>query len=474
MAINSQMNSDIGIHSGMRVPKSQFKGNEGNKDEFSKIFQSKTNESKPKVSKFETNDKKFDEVKPKDTEKFEVGSSRDKLTSKSEKMTDEKEVALEEDDISTEKAQEVVLEDFLALLNQPSNEEIQPVVIEAPEETQIQVSENASEKKEIFSILTNEEVLIAEGEKNSDEGITDNVASKESVFAEVLVSESNLKDTIKKALNMESKDISETHELKASDYDEKGDLKLYPVPENPKVFEMDQEQTETKNENKTVNEINASKILAAEEQVVKIVQEPKEKDVQSTFKFSETEEASEPITLGQSKETPTNGFQQMINRQPIGVFSQESSTVLPKNPIANQVFEMIKGPIHLSESGTMLKMKLQPEELGQVQLKLSLQKGMVLAEIKVENELVKAAMESNIEQLKQSLSNKGFQVSQVSVAVDLNNKDQAQSQFGHSNQGQNQRANKYFETNEEFSDESLFEALQLKDRGIGTSIDYSG
>jgi flagellar hook-length control protein FliK len=74
---------------------------------------------------------------------------------------------------------------------------------------------------------------------------------------------------------------------------------------------------------------------------------------------------------------------------------------------------------------------LQPEQLGNVELKLNLQKGIVIAEIKVENEMVKAAIESNLDDLKQSLSNKGYAIDQFSVSVDSGKKNR-QETFGQS------------------------------------------
>lgn len=474
MAINSQMNSDIGIHSGLRVPKSQLKRNESNNDEFSKIFQSKANEPKSRIVTSEVNEKKFEEVKPKDTEKFDSRLSRDKVTSPKEEISNEEEINLEEKEALSDKTTDVVLEDFLALLNQPLIQESQEEVLETAHGSQILVSEELTEAETVLLTDSNDEALKTEADNNSNFLMTENETASEPVVAEAMLSETNLKENIKKMLNVESSEISDTHLTKASETEGQDQSKFYPLPENPKVYGTNENQVNPKSDQETAKELAASKKIATEEPMIQIVQEPKGKEGAQTFKVIENEDASDKGSLVQVKDTTTSGLQQMMNRQPVGIFTTESSTLLPKTPIVNQVFEMIKGPIQLSEAGTMLKMKLQPEELGQVQLKLSLQKGLVLAEIKVENELVKAAMESNIEQLKQSLSNKGFQVSQVSVAVDLNNKEQAQSQFNQSNQGQNQRANKYFETQEEFNDESIFEALQLKDRGIGTSIDYSG
>ncbi len=98
-----------------------------------------------------------------------------------------------------------------------------------------------------------------------------------------------------------------------------------------------------------------------------------------------------------------------------------------KQEIFTQIMDAIKGQIKLSDHGTSLLVKLQPEQLGNVELKLNIHKGIVLAEIKVENEIVKAAIESNLDNLKQSLSNKGYSVDQINVNVDSGKKDRQET-----------------------------------------------
>jgi flagellar hook-length control protein FliK len=100
---------------------------------------------------------------------------------------------------------------------------------------------------------------------------------------------------------------------------------------------------------------------------------------------------------------------------------------IPKQEIFTQVMEGIKGNLTVNELGSHLSIKLQPEQLGEVELKLTMHKGVVLAEIKVENETVKAAIETNLDQLKQSLTQKGYQTSGISVSVDSGKKENDQT-----------------------------------------------
>ena len=133
-------------------------------------------------------------------------------------------------------------------------------------------------------------------------------------------------------------------------------------------------------------------------------------------------------------ETTSVGNHQITMKQSNGLTSQVIQvTPQLRADVFNQILEAVKGQIRLSEHGTAMVVKLQPEQLGNVELKLNIHKGAVLAEIKVENEIVKATIESNLDNLKQSLSDKGYEVSQINVQVDSGKKE---SQPGFSFDGQ--------------------------------------
>ncbi|MGX8797964.1 flagellar hook-length control protein FliK [Fusibacter sp. JL298sf-3] len=163
-------------------------------------------------------------------------------------------------------------------------------------------------------------------------------------------------------------------------------------------------------------------------------------------------------------------FQQLLTKQPVGVIAGKEAVAMPKDPVVQQVVEWMKGPIRISEAGTTMKMTLKPDTLGEVELKLNLHKGTVLAEIKVENEMVKAAIEANLDQLKHNLSNKGYQVGQMSVSVDLTNKEQAESHT-HGESGR-QSQQKPFDL-EEIVEEGVV-MTQASESGLGSHIDFAG
>lgn len=143
-----------------------------------------------------------------------------------------------------------------------------------------------------------------------------------------------------------------------------------------------------------------------------------------------------------------------------------------KQEIFTQIMDAIKGQIKLTDHGTSLLVKLQPEQLGNVELKLNIHKGIVLAEIKVENEIVKAAIESNLDDLKQSLSNKGYSVDQINVNVDSGKKDR-QEAFAFNQQEKQNRQN---QKNEEVGQIEPTETSTkyIVDEYEGSTINYYG
>lgn len=143
-----------------------------------------------------------------------------------------------------------------------------------------------------------------------------------------------------------------------------------------------------------------------------------------------------------------------------------------KQEIFTQIMDAIKGQIKLTDHGTSLLVKLQPEQLGNVELKLNIHKGIVLAEIKVENEIVKAAIESNLDDLKQSLSNKGYSVDQINVNVDSGKKDRQEAfEFN-----QQEKQNRQNQKNEEVGSIEPIETSTkyIVDEYEGSTINYYG
>ena len=137
--------------------------------------------------------------------------------------------------------------------------------------------------------------------------------------------------------------------------------------------------------------------------------------------------------------------------------AEATKTQIPRmaREIVNQmVFQQIVDNSHMlvGKEHSEIKIQLKPEFLGKVSLEISIEKGVVKAEIVAENQQVKQLIEANLGNLRQTLINQGLKVNQLVVSLG------GQSQFGQTKeQGQNTgRGNR-----KQQNTESLFEVAAI-------------
>ncbi len=136
--------------------------------------------------------------------------------------------------------------------------------------------------------------------------------------------------------------------------------------------------------------------------------------------------------------------------------------------VMDQVMQGAKLQLNPMENGQQVILRLRPEELGNVNLKLSVEKGILMAEFSVESQIVKETLESNMSDLKQALSEKGYNIEGMEVSV-----DQEQTEQQSENQFFNQsKQRKYFFGLEE--DLPDFESINKSLAGLQSSFEYFG
>lgn len=90
--------------------------------------------------------------------------------------------------------------------------------------------------------------------------------------------------------------------------------------------------------------------------------------------------------------------------------------------IMNQIYDRIK--VVNSKDMQELHISLKPEQLGEVTIKLAMEKGLMTGRILVENSQVKSLVESNLPQIKENLKAQNLDVSGFSVSVGLKQEGQ--------------------------------------------------
>ena len=100
-------------------------------------------------------------------------------------------------------------------------------------------------------------------------------------------------------------------------------------------------------------------------------------------------------------------------------FNGNMEELVQVREIANQIVERVK--VTIKPNQTSMDLQLNPENLGKVNLSIQSTGDRMTAKFVVENELVKEAIESHIQLLKDSLSEQGIKVDSVEVAIESNN-----------------------------------------------------
>jgi flagellar hook-length control protein FliK len=106
--------------------------------------------------------------------------------------------------------------------------------------------------------------------------------------------------------------------------------------------------------------------------------------------------------------------------------SQTAATAANKE-IANQILEKIK--IDVRPGVSEIKMNLKPESLGEISLRIASENGIITAHFVAESQRVKEIIESNFNQLKDSLAEQGVNISELSVSVSTGGSQQHMSEF---------------------------------------------
>ena len=177
-----------------------------------------------------------------------------------------------------------------------------------------------------------------------------------------------------------------------------------------------------------------------------------------------SEKQSEPLVNVTAKTNSKETVQKFTIDDQVNLMKAESSTIVstkvtPKaalsRSVMNQVIQGTKMSINLSDQGSEILVKLNPKNLGNVALKMSFEKGALLAQIQVENQTVKGIIESNLNDLKDALRDEGYEIGDLDVSVNKENTgEQEQQSFSQSNR-QNVKLETFEEIEEKIANQNL-------------------
>lgn len=142
---------------------------------------------------------------------------------------------------------------------------------------------------------------------------------------------------------------------------------------------------------------------------------------------------------------------------------------IPKQDI-NIFTQIIEGAkINVSEDISEMIIKLKPDNLGKLSMKIVIDRGMLVAKFDVESQMVKEAIESNLEDLRNALKDKGFEIQEFDVSVNKDS-DQSESQFGYFNK----RQKKKMSISNDLTLADSYVSTQHSAYGLNSTINYLG
>jgi flagellar hook-length control protein FliK len=294
------------------------------------------------------------------------------------------------------------------IANTLQNIEINQLLQEPVDETMLtQLTEQISEFTEVLKSAMEGETASADFES-----LLDKINAQAEAVVEA-VSENEGKSVKDILSEMKASKPSETVEAKLST---STDAEEATVEQTTSQMASDEQSTAEEETTETANV--STKLTAVSEK---------------TNEDTETDTVDSDQDLMMTNQTQDQKFVDTVIR------NMETKQV-PRQEVLTQVMDSIKANLTVSENGSQMLIKLQPEQLGDVEVKVSMHKGVVLAEIKVENETVKAAIETNLDQLKNALSQKGYNTNQISVAIDSGKKEDGGASYNQWAQAQKQNS----------------------------------
>ncbi|BEP29376.1 flagellar hook-length control protein FliK [Helicovermis profundi] len=228
----------------------------------------------------------------------------------------------------------------------------------------------------------------------------------------------SLKEKLNKLSDEGSKDIKVTKEIKPTD--------------EMKITSKDVEVNKTDKNTK----VNSSKL----ENNIKKNSKTGRKSAAKTVSKIDTEGVKTKTEISVGKNIEISKNENTLIRS--AKLNNPVSTKNFESNVMKQITNFTKNSIKLSETGSEMVLKLKPNNLGKVSLKLVINKGIVEAEFNVENNSVKQVLESNLIDLRNSLQDKGYDLAGLDVSV--NQQDKHNSQDGNENGTSKKQKNEEF------------------------------
>lgn len=179
------------------------------------------------------------------------------------------------------------------------------------------------------------------------------------------------------------------------------------IVENVSTFvEKTSVEDRSLNDNQVLN--NAEELSESTDKTQQVVVESDKSDNTDNNRF-DSEDSNMFMDSNSVRQNPVTQITEALSQ------TQTTYTSVDMEEIVNQIVEQIK--VQVTEESTSMEMQLNPENYGKLQLHVALKEGVVTAQMAVENEAVKNALESQVVLLKEQMNNQGVKVEAIEVTI---------------------------------------------------------
>jgi len=378
--------------------------------------------------KFETKD----EVKTKEPEKVEQPKEKNEVEKqenvekkdeiqKEESSTDKEETKLEnkktEDEDVTDMSKKIVVGEIS--LNKTDNIELKDVLNSIGNEKITESIENGTVDNIIKDV---NDLMLAENVGNQENTESVTIEDLVNQIAEETGITEEEKESLTEALYKHYfEEDEEELEVQADvDYNVSDSDRIQTIQDNEieglesgeKVFEVGPQMVETENMTSNNEQMESQNRGEQSEEnngngKIEVINLKKNKvEVKSEESLAYTE--------------ATNNFEEKLTEVKSEIVNKNQNIENPEEVI-KQITE--KAKFFITEDKSEVVIKLKPDHLGKVSLKISIENGNISAKFLAESEKVREMLESNFNSLKDSLNKQGLNIQNLSVSVGNSNKE---------------------------------------------------
>lgn len=334
-------------------------------------------------------------------------------------------------------------------------------------ESMMMIVMQASGETDTMALLTDAE--LGESLKNLNQFVQNLKSEMQAAFS---VSKEQLEDLLKQMSETASV-ISETNEEDALVLNNQPKIVVEDFTEDTADSVLEDESNTPADNVKTADETSLTRNILENQTELK-------KEAASDDGRQETEHG----TNGQDGTLDRSMFAQNLN-QGTTVLNTAATENVPfaarqTTEIMNQIMDYMR--IQIKPEMTQLEMQLHPESLGNVNVHIASKEGVVTAQFTTQNETVKAAIESQIVQLKETFAQQGVKIEAIEVNVEANGfrQEYEESREQENTDGDDKKRNVARRINlsnpDMFGEENLSEEEQLAVSMMeanGNTVDYT-